>query len=191
MSTASAPKLMTADEFMALPDDGKERWLVDGQVHTIEGSMTVRNWVHSETLIVIGTLLRNWLLQQPSPRGKLVGGEAGCVLKRNPDQLVGIDLAFIPADLAAATPRSQAYYDGPPVLAVEILSPSDMLKDVLGKIELYLSAGSVVWIVDPYSRIVTVHQPDRIPRPYAIGDQLSADPYLPGFRVAVADLFED
>ncbi|WP_435018347.1 Uma2 family endonuclease [Tundrisphaera sp. TA3] len=191
MSIAESPKLMTAEEFMALPDDGRERWLHDGQLHINEDSMTARNWVHSEALITIGTYLRNWLVQQPRPRGKFVGGEAGCVLRRNPDILVGVDIAYISAALAAATPRTQAFYDGPPVLAVEILSPSDTLGDILSKTESYLAAGSVVWIVDPYSRIVTVHRPDHPPRPHSIGDELAADPYLPGFRVAVADFFED
>ena len=32
MSTATAPKLMTAEEFLALPDDGVERWLIRGQL---------------------------------------------------------------------------------------------------------------------------------------------------------------
>ncbi len=36
-------KLMTAEEFLALPDDGKERWLVRGEVFPREPSMTMRN----------------------------------------------------------------------------------------------------------------------------------------------------
>ena len=191
MSVAEpAPRLMTADEFMALPDDGRERWLVDGVVYTLENSVTRRNWIHGETLLLIGRILSNWLVQQPQPRGKMAGGEVGCNLGHNPDHLVGIDIAYISPELAAATPRNQAYYDGPPVLAVEILSPSDKLQDTLSKTEAYLAAGSVVWIVDPYARTVTVHRPGQPARPFGDGDELLGDPYLPGFRVAVADLFE-
>jgi Uma2 family endonuclease len=191
MSIAESPKPMTAEEFMALPDDGRERWLVDGQVYYPEDAMTVRNWLHSETLITIGTLLKNWLVTQPRPRGKLVGGEAGILIRRDPDQMVGTDIAYLSPGLAASMSEAQAYVDGPPVLAIEILSPSDKIKDILSKTETYLSVGAVVWVVDPYSRIITVHQPGQRPKPYAPGDELAADPYLPGFCVAVADFFED
>ena len=37
--------LMTADEFLALPDDGVERWLIHGEVR--EFGMTIRNRWHS------------------------------------------------------------------------------------------------------------------------------------------------
>src|SRR5688572_30356502 len=52
MSTATAPKLMTVEEFLALPEDGVERWLIRGQLRESrpeqEGEgMTKRNRIHS------------------------------------------------------------------------------------------------------------------------------------------------
>ncbi|WP_435018346.1 Uma2 family endonuclease [Tundrisphaera sp. TA3] len=184
-------RLMTAEEFMALPDDGRERWLLDGQVYTLEDSMTVRNWVHSGVVTNVAFALKGWLRTQPLPRGRIATGDGGFRLRRDPDILVGADVAYASAALVAATPRKQPYYDGPPTLAVEVLSPSDKHEDVVAKVEAYLQSGSVVWVVDPDFRIVMVHRPDHPARSYSIGDELSADPYLPGFRVAVADLFED
>jgi len=41
---------MTVEEFLELPDDGVERWLVDGEVRVIgepgEDGMTIRNYMH-------------------------------------------------------------------------------------------------------------------------------------------------
>ena len=49
MSTVDAPR-MTVEEFLALPDDGVERMLIDGVVREIkwcfqrDGGMIIRNW---------------------------------------------------------------------------------------------------------------------------------------------------
>ena len=47
-----------------------------------------------------------------------------------------------------------------------------------------------VWIVNPYDRTVIVHRPDVDPELFNARQELSAKPHLPGFKVAVARLFE-
>ena len=87
-------------------------------------------------------------------------------------------------------PDATFLIDGPPVLAAEILSPSDEHKDIVEKIELYLETGvAVVWIVDPDLRNVTVYRPGQQEILFAAGQELVGDPELPGFRVKVAELF--
>jgi Uma2 family endonuclease len=179
---------MTAEEFMLLPEDGMDRELIRGQLR--ERPMTVRNRAHSETEVTIGSLLRKWLTTQPEPRGRISGGEAGFLLKRDPDCLVGIDVAYASAERVESTAPDFPYYDGPPVLAVEILSPSEKHADIVEKVSVYLEVGSVVWVVDPDFRTVSVHRRDHDPETYNVRQELSGDPYLPGFRVKVADFFE-
>ena len=77
----------------------------------------------------------------------------------------------------------------PPLLAVEVLSPSDMHEDVIEKIARYLEAGVIVWEVDPDLRTIRVHRPGREPEMFNASQELSGEPYLQGFRVAVAKLF--
>ena len=187
MATVDAPR-MTVEEFLALPDDGVRRMLIDGEVREI--GMTIRNWQHSAILMRLGMLLNLWLRDQPEPRGRVVGGEAGFRLTTG--TLVGIDAAYASAELAAATPQSQAVFNGSPTLAVEILSPSDKQEDVEDKIAAYLAAGVPhVWIVTPRFRTVTVYRPGSTPRVFGVGDEIDAEPHLPGFRAAVATIFED
>jgi Uma2 family endonuclease len=51
--------------------------------------------------------------------------------------------------------EKQTYIDVPPLLVVEVLSPSE---DVSEKIGIYLDAGVVsIWVVDPKKRIVLVY----------------------------------
>jgi Uma2 family endonuclease len=194
MTAAVAGTLMTAEEFLALPDDGVERWLIDGEVRTWgrpEGDdVTLRNADHSTVLMRIGQLLNNWLDGRPEPRGRVAGGEAGFVLRRGPDVLAGLDAAYVGPEVPAARRGRTTLFDGPPRLAVEILSPSNTIADITDKVATYLACGvPVVWLVNPYSRMVEVHRPGASPRGLYDDATLTGDPELPGFRAAVADFF--
>jgi len=179
---------MTTEELLALPDDGKERWLIRGQLR--EKPMTVRNRWHSRVLGRIAQLLGVWLDGQPLPRGEILVGEAGVRLRGTPDSTVGVDLIYISADLAAEEPEETTLINGVPILAVEILSPSDSEEDVNEKVDEYLRAGvALVWLVDPHYRTVQVHRPNAEPELYNVTQELSAEPHLPGFRVPVAQIF--
>src|SRR5438105_5020403 len=121
MSTGTAP--VTAEDLLAMPDDGVERWIKDGQLR--EGGMTIRNQYHSETLTYVVFALQTWVRTHSRPRGKVLCGEAGVRLRRDPELTVGIDAVYIGPELAQRTPSGTTIIDGVPILAVEILSPSD------------------------------------------------------------------
>jgi Uma2 family endonuclease len=189
MNAPVTVSIMTTDELLAMPEDGVERELIRGQLW--EKPMTRRNRPHSKVTITLGTFLHNWLMQQPKPRGEVLGGEAGFRIRRNPDSTVGIDVAYISAELAASTPPMARLVDGPPVLAVEILSPRDEYEQVTEKVKEYLDAGvALVWVVDPAFRTVQVYRREASPELFNDQQYLSAEPHLPGFRVAVADIFD-
>jgi len=104
---------------------------------------------------------------------------------------VGIDVALATAEQAAATKKKASFVDGPPLLAVEVLSPYDKHKDIVEAIEEYLDCSvAVVWIVDPYTETIAVHRLKQEPRHFTRSDELPGDPELSGFRCAVAEIFE-
>lgn len=183
-----APQLMTTEELEAIPDDGRERWLIDGELR--EGGMTRRNRGHSRVESKIAQLLLNWSEARPAPRGEVLSGEAGLRLARNPDTTVGVDVAYISSETSRANSDDEGFVDGVPVLAVEILSPSDEHKDIREKIETYLRHGTkLVWIVDPAFQTVTVYRADGPPTLYNNAQHIEAEPHLPGFKVAVSEIF--
>jgi Uma2 family endonuclease len=179
---------MTTEALLALPQNGVDRWLIRGQLR--ERPMTVRNRVHSRVLIRVGYLLESWLERQPRPHGSVLGGEAGVRLRRNPDTTVGIDVVYIPADVAARESEETTLVDGIPVLAVEILSPNDVIDDVNEKIDTYLDAGvALVWAIDPHRRTVEIFRQGAEPELVNVRQELSGEPHLPGFSVPVAEIF--
>ncbi len=189
---------MSVEEFLALPEDGVHRELIKGTVREERDILplddrgllvTVGNRFHSRIEARFCYFLVDWLEKQPAPRGDVVCGEAGFRLRGTEDSLVGVDVALASAELVAATKPTQKIFDGPPLLAVEILSPNDTHEDIVEMVSAYLEVGTVVWVVDPDFETVTVHQPDRDSETFRPRQELSGDPYLPGFRVSVARLF--
>lgn len=196
MNTATtAPRLMTSEELLVMPDDGVDRWLIRGQLREarpeVRGAlMTVRNGWHSRTMARIARWLDAWVDEQPQPRGMVLCGEVGCRLRRDPETTVGIDVTYLGPELAAQEPEDTRLIDGVPVLAVEILSPSDTVEDINEKIDEYLAAGvALVWVVDPHDQTVMVYRPGQPPTMVNNTQELSGEPHLPGFRVPVARLF--
>ena len=192
MATAvlDAPKTMTLEEYLALPDAGMERMLIDGRLW--EKELTRRNRFHSSCEARICRILANWATALPEPRPEVVGGEAGFVLSRSPDHAttVGIDVAVISAELADSEVDDSWMYEGLPILAVEILSPSDTIKEVSAKLKVYRECGvPIVWVVDTDLRTVIEHRPGQHPKMYTTADTIAAEPHLPGFSCAVAEFF--
>jgi Uma2 family endonuclease len=189
---ATISTLMTEEEFLALPDvEGVERELIRGELRE-RPTMTTRGYAHSTVISNIVYWLKAWLRSQPAPRGVVVSAEAKIRLRTDTPTFVGVDVAYYEARSRPSNPRKARFVNGPPVLAVEILSPSDQHEDVADKVQEYLDAGvPLVWVVDTLFSTVTVHRPDARPQLFNVDQQLAAEPLLPGFVVAVADLFED
>ncbi len=187
MNVTVLPRTMTTEELESLPEDGIDRELIRGQLR--EKPMTRRDRWHSSAEVRISHILQSWLASQPKPLGLVVAGEAGFRLRRNPDSTVGIDVAIVSAEVAANEPDAP-YFEGAPVLAVEILSPSDKQEEIDEKVELYLETGvAIVWVVNPRFKTVVVFRPQAAPEMFNTSQELTAEPHLPGFRVPVAQLF--
>ena len=187
---AAPPKVWTTDDLLLFPKDNIDRWIIGGKLR--EKPMTRRNRFHAKTEARIALLLGNWLLRQPKPRGEVHSGEIGCILRRDPETSVGIDVAYFSADVVAAQTKATTMMDGVPTVAVEILSPSDTQDETDEKVGAYLSASVAhVWVVNTRYRTVTVYRPGVPPVLRNETDDLTAEPELPGFAVPVAEVFGD
>jgi Uma2 family endonuclease len=187
MATVATP--MTTEELLALPENGHDRWLIQGELR--ERPMPTRNRFHSYTMTRCARFLDTWLDMQPAPRGRILTGDAGVRLRRNPDTTFGIDVVYVSAEVLARQTANSTIIDGLPTLAVEILSPSDTIEDINDKIDALLEAGvPLVWIMDPFRRTVMAHSPGAEPMLFNSQQELTGEPHLPGFRVPVRSLFE-
>jgi len=109
---------ITAEMLMESADDGVERDIINGVLverrsEPGEPPMTRCNPDHSESEVCIGHLLRLWLATQPRPRWKVFGGEVGFRLKKEPEDFVGIDVAYVSAEMVARRDRGSKFYGEP------------------------------------------------------------------------------
>jgi len=138
----------------------------------------------------ITVLLAHAVASHVVPRrlGVLHGAETGFLLARDPDTVRAPDLAVTSA--ARASPAVRGFVPRAPDLAVEVLSPDDRPGYVREKIAEWLEAGTLaVWVVDPETRTVTVHERGRRPSVFREADALPGGELLPGFTLAVRNLF--
>lgn len=190
MSETPTVKLMTSDDLFKLPHSKRvARWLFRGELR--EAKVTKRNPSHSTATATVAALLVNWLKSQPKPRGKVYSNEAYFRIRKEPETNVGVDVALGTAEQAANTKKKASFVEGPPILAVEVLSPNDKQQDIADAIEEYLACGTKqVWIVDPYLDTVTVHRTGHEPAQYTRSQTLTGGDDLPGFSCPVAEIFE-
>ncbi len=156
--SAVQTKRMTLAEFDALPDDPEvDRMLLFGQV--VEKPMTVHNHRHAGVEAAVASVLRDWHKSLRKQLGKVFSGEVGCDLPEV-ESRVGIDVAYFDQATLGRQPPDSPFLVGPPVLAVEILSPSDTVEEINRRIKAYLQAEvPLVWVVDPDLQTLTVHRP--------------------------------
>jgi Uma2 family endonuclease len=187
MNAIAITSTITTEELFALPDDGIERDLIRGELR--EYPVTKRNRRHSKVMVAVSRVLLNWVIVK-NIGGEVAGGEAGVRLRPDPETTVGVDVAYFSAESIARMSVNEPWYEGPPVLAVEILSPSDTHEHTVEKINLYLECGvAVVWILDPDFQTLTVHRPNSLPTMLRSNETLDGCPELPGLSAPVRDFF--
>lgn len=104
----------------------------------------------------------------------------------------GRERTYVPDITYVARARlpSERHLHSAPDLAIEILSSDQHMAHFLDKIQFYLLYGvRLVWVIDPATATVTVQVPGEEARILSSGDALDGGDVLPGFSVAVDDIF--
>jgi Uma2 family endonuclease len=102
------------------------------------------------------------------------------------------DVAFVSKDrwTPGAINLKTPSWNVVPNLAVEIVSPTNRMNEVVGKVHEYFSAGVVsVWVILPEYDQVHVYDSPHSNRILTRDDELTGEPVLPGFRLPLRDWF--
>lgn len=182
--------LLTDDDLLALPDDGRMYELVDGRLLRMSpsgGTATILG-------MRLGTVINVFVMQRNL--GTVSGADGEYVLSKPGDPVTALapDVGFVRAD--RVPPRDSVIHDKAwplaPDLAVEVASPNQYRPEMAAKARVYLTAGvRLVWVVWPKRREVDIWHPgDTKPgRTLKMGDALGGENVLPGFTYALDQLF--
>ena len=187
MSTVLPPtdKLLTIEEFAALPKDERKRELVRGKVI----DMNLPKPKHGFYCAEIAAILRNFV--KPRKLGRIFSNDSGVITEHEPDSMRGPDVGFYSYGAVPAGDVSEDYFDVMPELAVEVVSQDDVWARVLEKVAEFLEAGvKIVCVADPRDQTVQIHRSDKPVEHLAGDDEITFPDVLPGFSCQARDFFD-
>ena len=181
---AATGQRMTAEELLALPDDGLRHELIYGELRTTPPAGDEHGWVGMN----VGGPLRQHV--RAYNLGRVYLAETGYLLRRDPDLVRAPDVSFVSQERIAAGGRIRGFRLGAPDLAVEVLSPSDRPGAVAAKVAMWLAYGTrLVIVVDPDERRVWLHRLGQPPQELTEADTIDGADVVPGWCLPVAELF--
>ena len=176
-------KTYTADEFFEIarsPENEDRRLELE---HGVIVEMPPSRPVNTVIAVRMARFLGNYV--DENNLGYVTGADGDFKLAEN--QVRQPDAAFVSKERYDSLPDE---FEGGPDIAVEVISPRE---DALGKASEYLEAGTkLVWAIYPEQKKVHVLQKDQ-PRwvELTIEDTLTGGDALPGFEIAVKDIFQN
>ena len=172
-----APVKMTLEEFLESDLEGCE--YVNGELIPKMPTSLNHGKINTSLILSLGSHVRENQL------GDIYSSDTGF---RIGERMLIPDIAFvatarIPDDMDKASPI-------PPDLAVEVVSPTDVLNRIVEKAFAYLEAGTqLVWVVEPKSKTVMVYRSETDIKLLTRNDTLTGEDVVEGFSCPVAELF--
>jgi len=167
-------------------------WRVEGKAELVNGElvlMSAAGFRHGFVALEIAASLREYAKR--TGLGHALADSVGFIVNLPHRRSFSPDAAF------ATQALTDGFVDGAPAVAVEVRSPEDFgpaaERAMTDKRADYFAAGSlVVWDVDTLRdhvvRAYRASDPDR-PIVFGRGDRADAEPAVPGWSMAVDDLF--
>ena len=171
----------TLQDLLNTPKDGNKYELVDGEIVVSPAGMR-----HSEVGINIAGLI--WEFLQRNPIGKVYASDVGIAFPNG--NVRSPDVTFVSIGKLPEGRSPETFGELIPDLAVEVLSPSDSLKELGKKIGEFLENGvPLVWLVDPARETVTIYRSLTETQQLTSKDTITAESVLSGFSVPVSRFF--
>jgi Uma2 family endonuclease len=181
-------KLYTVEEFEAfvnLPQNADLRFeLIQGEIHEVPSAKPIHAYIISVLVRVLGNLVEAL--------------DAGWIFADSVDFYLPNGDVFIP-DVSFTSKKRQPTlpdrFEIAPDLAVEVVSPSNSMNEILKKVESYIACGTqIVWVVYPNEKAVDVWRPagdDTLTKQKIdINGTLDGSDVLPGLSLPVKEIFQ-
>jgi Uma2 family endonuclease len=184
MATVTSPELDEIEQPIIEPDDEYE--VVDGRIVEEPHLGMFEHRMAYRLAVSISFFDPSGRLGEVVPDGLFI-------LRHNPMLRRRPDVAFVstqrwPTD---RSPIREVAWDVIPDIAVEFTSPSDLIDDLMDKIEEYFAAGvRLVWVIYPKQRKLYAYQSPTSVAVLSEGDELDGGAVLPGYRLSLTPLFE-
>ena len=178
----AAGTLVSLEEYLALPESKTGREYDKGRV--IE--LSAPSQLHADVQMNVGYAFKAFLLT--SGLGIGLRGPTGYWLTPEVERVP--DVSLVRLTKLAALEVFHGSVRGAPDVAIEIISPNEHAGELEREVEQYLAAGVLaVILIYPDSQHVHVHRPRGEARRLGTGDTLEIPELLPGFKLAIDEIF--
>jgi Uma2 family endonuclease len=178
-----ATRIMSADQLLVLPDDGRRYELVLGELRMMSPAGGRHGRIAQKLLRRLGNHVELHDL------GETFAAETGFLLHTDPDTVRAPDVAYVSHARLAGRADHPGYLPLAPNLIAEVVSPTDSSSDVAEKAGSWLAAGvEIVLVVDPQNKTVCVYRPNQEIRIFSDGP-IDLNAVVPGYHLDVAELF--
>jgi Uma2 family endonuclease len=182
---AIAESLLTAEEYLLLPDNGQPTELVRGRVV----SMNVPTPRHGQICNKVGRILGNFA--EEHDLGHVLSNDSGVITERGPDTVRGPDVVFYSYAKVPKGPLPDEYVPVVPDAVFEVRSHFDRWPRILAKVAELLPAGvRVVCVLDSQTERVMVYRDEDASQVFTDDQELVLPEFHPDFRVPVRRLFD-
>ena len=182
MATMTIRGTATIEDLLKTPKDGFKYELVDGEILT-SSPCGMRS---SEVTAKIMGLIHEYL--RANPIGKVYGPTVGIQFPTG--NVRSPDVTYVSNGKLPGGRSPDTFGEVIPDLAVEVLSPSDSMRELGRKIGEYFENGvPLVWVVDPKRQTVTVYRSLSDTEQLTAADRITAEPILPGFSADIRLFF--
>jgi Uma2 family endonuclease len=183
LSFQQKPNIQDFEAFTKLPENNEKIFeLINGEILEVPSNPYV-----SEIANLIGFFIRLFLMQNKL-KGHVTGADGGYIINGD---VYAPDVAYISYDRQPELAR-KGYNPNPPELAVEVISDphnSQEQTTLRRKVGNYLTAGIIVWVVNPEDRTVDVYEIGQSVQVFDETGTLTVEGILPNFKLAVKDIF--
>ena len=169
---------MTLEEFLESDLEGYE--YVKGELIPMPPTSGEHGDISANLFLSLGPYVRENQL------GRVYTSDTGFKIG---DRFLIPDIAFVSTERLPDDRRKA--FSIPPDLAVEVVSPTDVLFRVFEKALTYLSGGTqLVWVIEPVAKTVTVYRSETDIKVLTREDTLTGEDVVEGFSCQVSQLFE-
>jgi Uma2 family endonuclease len=179
LEVAVTNKIYSYEEYLELADDGNRYELVEGELE----EMSQPGDEHAKITFGLGRKMADFVDEQAL--GEVWVGAGFRLAEKT---VRAPDIMFVQA--SRVQPKTKGPVQVIPDLAVEVISPNDDWSKIVEKVREYQGVGvRLIWLIDPNLQGVFIfHQDDKLPG--IIDGQLDGETVVPGFKLAIAKLFE-
>ena len=185
LSPVTERKKWTEAELQALPDDGFNYEVVDGELVMSPKN----NPEHGHVCMRLGSALHMHV--ESNKLGAMFDSSTGFWMDN--ENCRAPDLSFVSKKrLAGMKSAPRSFFKMAPDLAIEVLSPNNTRAEIQERLRDFFSSGTkLAWIIDPEAKSTEICYSLEKRKLMGPNGELNGEDVVPGFRFKLAELFKE